>query len=320
MWLVFTLYALWASVFTVEKGALEYGAPFFLVGSRMIIAGVLMLGYAAIRTSRSLHLNRQSVIRVALLGFFNIYLTNVLELWGLKYLTSFKTCFIYSLSPFLSALLSYVILKEVMSLRKWAGLFIGFLGLWPILANQSQHELATGSLLGLSGAEIGIVTAVVSSVLGWILLRQLVHDSNCSPVVANGYSMVFGGILATIQSGLMETWDPLPITNYSVWLESTLFLIVISNIVGYNLYGALLKRFSPTFIAFAGLSTPLFTALFGWIFHGEVIDIWFFASLSIVFFGLLIFYFEEIKSKDLVPAAAVISSEVSSDVISSSSN
>ncbi len=308
MWLVFTLYALFASVFTVAKGALDYASPFFLVGSRMMIAGVLMLGYAAIRSSGSLRLSKDSAIRVMLLGFFNIYLTNVLELWGLKYLTSFKTCFIYSLSPFLSALLSYAILKDVLSLRKWMGLLIGFLGLWPILANQSQHELTTGTLWGLSGAEIAVVAAVVCSVLGWILLRQLVHGSNCPPVVANGYSMLFGGVLAIIQSSIVETWDPLPISNYNIWLESTVFLIIVSNIICYNLYGSLLKKFSPTFMAFAGLSTPLFTALFGWIFHGEMIDIWFFVSLAIVFFGLLIFYFEEIKAKDIALVAEVVSS------------
>jgi drug/metabolite transporter (DMT)-like permease len=310
MWLVFTLYALFASVFTVAKGALEYASPFFLVGSRMMLAGALMLGYAAIYCPKTLRLNRLSVVRVMLLGFFNIYLTNVLELWGLKFLTSFKTCFIYSLSPFLSALLSYIILKDVLTLRKWLGLMIGFLGLWPILANQSQHELSTGSLCGFSGAEIAVVTAVICSVFGWILLRQLVHSANCPPVVANGYSMLFGGILAMIQSGVVEPWNPLPITNYTVWFESTLFLILVSNIICYNLYGALLKRFSPTFMAFAGLSTPLFTALFGWVFHGEMVDIWFFISLATVFFGLLIFYFEEIKPKDLVPAAAISSSEV----------
>ena len=308
MWLVFILYALFASVFTVAKGALDYASPFFLVGSRMMIAGVLMLGYAAIRSSGSLRLSKDSAIRVMLLGFFNIYLTNVLELWGLKYLTSFKTCFIYSLPPFLSALLSYAILKDVLSLRKWMGLLIGFLGLWPILANQSQHELTTGTLWGLSGAEIAVVAAVVCSVLGWILLRQLVHGSNCPPVVANGYSMLFGGVLAIIQSSIVETWDPLPISNYNIWLESTVFLIIVSNIICYNLYGSLLKKFSPTFMAFAGLSTPLFTALFGWIFHGEMIDVWFFVSLAIVFFGLLIFYFEEIKAKDIALVAEVVSS------------
>ena len=315
MWLVFALYALFASVFTVAKGALEYASPFFLVGSRMMIAGVLMLGYAAWRSPLSLRLNRESAIKVLLLGFFNIFLTNVLELWGLKYLTSFKTCFIYSLSPFLSALLSYIILKDVLSPRKWIGLAIGFLGLWPMLAEQSHYELLTGTFWGFSGAEVAVFFAVFSSVLGWIFLQQLVRDDNCTPAVANGYSMLFGGLLALIQSALVETWNPFPITNYNIWIESTLFLIIVSNIICYNLYGHLLKEFSPTFMAFAGLSTPLFTALFGWIFHGEVVNVWFFTSLAIVFFGLLIFYFEEIKNRGTLVVVSESSSEILPDMI-----
>lgn len=301
MWLVFALYGLFASVFTVTKGALAYASPFFLVGSRMMIAGALMLGYAAIRTPAAVRLDRPSAVRVMLLGFLNIYLTNVLELWGLQHLTSFKTCFIYSLSPFLSALLSYIILKEVMTNRKWIGLLVGFLGLWPILADQTIHELATGTLWGLSWAEIAVIGAATSSVLGWILLRQLVRGSNCPPVVANGYSMLFGGFLALLQSAAVEPWHPLPISHYGVWIETSLFLIIVSNIICYNLYGFLLQRFSPTFMAFAGLSTPLFTALFGWIFHGELINMWFFVSLATVFVGLLIFYFEEIRPQEPVP-------------------
>ena len=298
MWLVFVLYALFASVFTVAKGALEYASPFFLVGSRMIVAGVLMLGYAAWRRPSSLRLNRTTLARLFLLGFFNIYLTNILELWGLKYLTSFKTCFLYSLSPFLSALFSYLIIKETLSARKWVGLFVGFLGLWPMLATQGQQELMAGTVLGFSGAEVAVFFAVISSVLGWIFLRQLVRDDACPPAVANGFSMVLGGFLALIQSAIFEPWTPLPITDYGIWIESTLFLIVVSNLICYNLYGHLLKEFSPTFMAFAGLSTPLFTALFGWIFHSEVVTPAFFLSLAVVFLGLLIFYFEEIRAKE----------------------
>jgi drug/metabolite transporter (DMT)-like permease len=77
MWLVFLLYALFASVFTVAKWALEYADPFFVVGSRMAIAGVIMLCFAAWRSPHLLRLNRSSVVKVLLLGFFNIFLTNV---------------------------------------------------------------------------------------------------------------------------------------------------------------------------------------------------------------------------------------------------
>ena len=46
---VFVLYALFASVFTIGKTALEYTEPLFLVGSRMALAGVIMLVYEGIR-------------------------------------------------------------------------------------------------------------------------------------------------------------------------------------------------------------------------------------------------------------------------------
>jgi drug/metabolite transporter (DMT)-like permease len=257
-----------------------------------------MIGYTAIRHPQTLRLNRTSIIKVLLLGFFNIYLTNILEVWGLKYLTSFKTCFIYSLSPFLSALISYIMLKEVLTKRKWLGFIVGFIGFWPVIANQSQQELSAGVLGAFSFAELAVFLAVISSVIGWILLKQLVHNGSCPPVVANGYSMLFGGVLATIHSLCCEQWNPLPVSNYTVWLESALFLIIVSNIICYNLYGYLLKRFSQTFLAFAGLSTPLFTALFGWIFHSEIIGVWFFTSIAIVFIGLFLFYFEEMAMRN----------------------
>jgi drug/metabolite transporter (DMT)-like permease len=315
MLLVFVLYALFASVFTVLKGALVFASPFFLVGSRMTIAGLLMLGYAYWKNSKTLALSKESLVKVILLGVFNIYLTNVFEVYGLRYLTSFKTCFLYSLSPFLTALMSYFLLHEKMSKRKWLGFFIGFVGFFPMLESYGKEEFFAGTFGIFSVAELSVFAAVFCSVVGWILLKQLVHKSDCPPSVANGYSMLLGGVLALLQSLALESWDPIPVTNFPVWIESTLFLIIISNIVCYNLYGILLKKFSPTFLAFAGLSTPLFTAFFGWLFHGEVITVWFFISLSIVFCGLLIFYQEELKGLEKKPPVPLEEGELPPEVL-----
>lgn len=295
MFFVILLYALFASVFTAAKTGLEYSQPLFLVGSRMLMAGLLLLAYQYFFKREGFKLNRQDLPRLALLGIFAIYLTNIFEFWGLKYLTSFKTCFIYSLSPFLSALFSYVALNERMSLKKWMGLLIGFLGFIPILISQTSQEEQTGLVWVFSWAELSVVIAAACSVYGWILLKQVVSENGYAPTMANGVSMVLGGCLALMHSALVEEWEPLPVTEYLPFLSSAAILIIVSNLVCYNLYGYLLKKYSATFMSLAGFTTPLFTAFFGWIFLGEVVTWPFYVSFAIVLSGLLLFYQEELS-------------------------
>lgn len=295
MFYVLLLYGLFASVFTIAKTGLEYTQPLFFVGTRMLLAGVILLGYQKLVNKQSFSFDNQTWRRIFRLSLFNIYLTNVFEFWGLKYLTSFKTCFIYSLSPFISALFSYLMFAEKMNYKKWLGFLIGFVGFLPILMTHTATEEQTGHLLFFSWAEISVMVATVCGVYGWIVLRQLVNKNNLSPLTANGLSMLIGGVFALSHSYVAEDWNPVPVTNYAVFIDCALALIIISNLVCYNLYGVLLKRYSATFISFAGLTTPLFTALFGWFFLGEVVTWPFYLSFFIVFLGLFLFDQEELK-------------------------
>lgn len=292
---VILLYALFASVFTVAKTGLDFTQPFFFVGSRMMIAGVILLGWQKWVKKESFSYNRQIWGRLFLLALFNIYLTNVCEFWGLRYLTSFKTCFIYSLSPFISALFCYFLFAEKLTDRKWMGLAIGFAGFIPLLLNQTSTEEAAGQLLFFSWPELSVMAAATMSVYGWILLKQLINENSLSPLSANGVSMFMGGAMALVHSYFVEVWDPIPTSNIEGFLECALFLIIISNLVCYNLYGNLLKRYSAPFLSFAGFTTPLFTALFGWFFLGEVVTWPFYVSFLIVLFGLWMYDQEELK-------------------------
>lgn len=296
MFLVIVLYALFASVFTISKTGLEYSQPFFLIGSRMFFAGILMLSYQFFFDRKNFVFKRVHLWRVFRLGLFNIYLTNAFEFWGLKYLTSFKTCFIYSLSPFVAALLSYLMFSEKMNVKKWIGLSIGFIGFIPILLNETASEELTGHFFFFSWAEISVMLAAIFSVYGWILLKQLVQENGYSPIMANGVSMVIGGAAALIHSLCTEDWNPIPVTTYIPFFECAILLIIISNLICYNLYGYLLKSYSATFVSFAGFTTPLFSAIFGWYYLGEVVTLPFYISAIIVFTGLFTFYQEELAS------------------------
>lgn len=304
MMLVILLYALFASVFTISKTGLLYTQPIFFVGTRMFVAGILLVLYQWMIRGETLDLTNGRGWRILRLAFFNIYFTNVLEVWSLKYLTSFKTCFIYSLSPFVSALFSYYIFSENLNYKKWSGLMIGFLGFIPILMHQTSVEWQGGLIMGFSWAEIAMIGAAISSVYGWILLRQTVRDDGLSPLLANGLSMLIGGAAALLHSYCVEDWNPIPVKEFAPFLECALLLILISQFVCYNLYGFLLKRFSATFMSFAGFMTPIFTALFGWFFLGESVTWPFYLSMSIVFVGLLRFYQQELLEGELLQKPA----------------
>ena len=300
MILVFIMYALFASVFTVAKIGLAYTTPLFFVGFRMLLAGLFMIGYLVCFRRDLLTLKKQDLVPLLKLAFFNIYLTNVFEFWGLQYLTSFKTCFIYSLSPFLSALFSFLVFNEKLSSKKWMGLLIGMVGITPILLAQTTTEELTGHFWIFSWAELAVLAAAACSVYGWILLKQLVQDNQHSPFVANGFSMMIGGFFSLAHSYIDEDWQPIPVTEFLPFIGCTLVLILISNFIGYNLYGWLLKKFSATFLSFSGLSTPLFSAFFGWLLLGENVTWPFYASLLILSLGLTLFYREEEKATEKI--------------------
>jgi len=262
----------------------------------MLFAGILLLGYQYFKEPSSLKISQKHWPALFMLGFLNIYLTNISEIWGLQHMHSSKACLIYSLSPFLSALIAYPVLKETLTFKKGIGLLIGVTGVLPIFLQPNAAEPSFTVDAFLSYPEMALLTAVVCSVYGWILLKKIVSHYKHSPIVANGISMILGGSMALWHSYLSgETWQPFPVTEWWPFLHNTLLLCVISNLICYNLYGYLLKRYSATFMSFAGLVTPLFASLFGWLFLQEQISIYFFGSFILFAIGLLLFYQEELK-------------------------
>lgn len=299
MVLVFTLYALFASVFTIGKVSLSYASPLFIVGSRMALAGLILIVVQLIRDRKSFKMPLAGWLSIVLFAILGIYLTNACEFWSLQYLTSAKTCFLYSGTPFISALFSFLILKESMSQKKWWGLVFGFIGLLPIIFESSSID-QVGYFFTFSWPEFVLIAATVASALGWIFLRKSVAHQTISLFVTSGLGMLIGGLVTLGHSYMSESWNPLPIIDMAGYVKTTLALLVVSNLLAYNLYGFLLKRYSATFMAFAGFSTPFFAALFGWFFLNEVISWPLWIGLGVLFVGLTLFYQEEIKTQGFV--------------------
>lgn len=287
------MYALFGSIFSVGKIGIEASQPYFLTGVRMLLAGSIICGYLFYRDPKSLILSKQDLWLFFLIAFFNVFITNAFEFWGLQYMSAGKTCLIYSLSPFAAAFIAYFFGTERLNTKKWLGLLVGFLSFCPMMLapwlNQGFEESHSMELLAEGALTISAITAVI----GWTFVRKLTIEKNTPHLLVNGMSFLIAGGMCLFTSLSIETWDPIPVFAWPDFLLSLIYIVVIHNLICYSIYASALQRFSVTFMAFAGLSNPLFAAFFGWFFLGEEISASFWLAFIGVITGLYLFYQEE---------------------------
>lgn len=296
MWSVLALNALFASTFIIGRDAVSVIPPILFIALRMIAAGALLLGIIKSQGHKLPTIRAQHHPWLAGIVFFHIYLSFVCEYVGLQSVSGAKTALLFNLSPFITALLSYFFFKERMSGKQWLGLAIGFFGFIPVLSSQECAQSLLASLCVLSVGEVSIIVAVTASCIGWICMSKLTRDFDYSYLFVNSFGMFFGGVLALATSYGFEAWPSFVYlgTNVIFW-RSLLLLILIGNVICFNLYGKLLHTYSATALSFFGCMIPFFASIMGWLWLGEAVNMWFFVSLVIVSFGLYLFYQEELK-------------------------
>ena len=294
---ILVLYALFASTFTLGTEVVRFVPPVFFIGIRMILGGLLLLGFVKFWKHEHFRFPKKEWPWFVGIIFFHIFFAYCFEFTSMKYLTSSKVSLLYNLSPFITALFAYFCFNEVMTPKKWLGLGIGFAGFFPLLyATAPAEELALGSLGFVSFAELIALASVVSSCAGWIFMQKLTRDHQHSYFFVNGVGMLGGGILALITSYQFEVWPEWQAlsTNFVFW-RCLFLLILIGNVICFNLYGKLLHKYSATILSFFGFFTPLFSAIFGWYWLGETVSNVFFITTFLVTFGLYLFYQEELR-------------------------
>lgn len=305
---IIAMYAIWSTVFPIGKMTLSHSPPFFLISMRMLLAAALLLGFTALRNRAHFRFTIFQFLGMAFYGVIGLYLLNALEYWSLQYLSSVKACFLYSLSPFLSALFSYLHFGEKMNRRKWLGLCIGILGILPVFAIKTGTEGMVGGIFLLSWPEIAMFFAVLCSSYGWVILRLVVKST--SPVISNGMGMLIGGLFALGHSYFVESWNPIPVSDqdFQPFLMGALTITIISNVICNNLYGLLLKRFTATFLSFMGLLSPFFASFASWIFLREEFSLVISFSTMIVILGLWLVYSAELKQGYIIKNQAAATS------------
>jgi len=295
--LVFLLYATFGFTFTLGKIILRYAAPIFIVASRMVIAGCALALYSHFRYRPNYRAMLKDWFLYAQYIFFGVVFFYCARSWSLQYLSTTKTALIFTLLPFFTAFFSYLMHREKLSLQKAFGLALGFFGMMPVLVTHSTAENDFFSLGVFSLSEMLAIASVASISYSMLIMRKIVRHHNTPPALANGLSMLGGGVISLM---LSELYEPVWIKHSPQFFAAISGIqIILSNIVCQNLQAYLLRFHSPTFMSFASLISPLCAAFYGWLLLGEHITWHYVLSFALVFTGLILYYLDEIRAGEV---------------------
>ena len=264
------LAAAWGSAFmaikaglgTPESPAYFFDAPVLFAAVRYDVAGLLMFGYAVVVTDRWRPRGREEWALVAVGAVFLIAGYHALLFVGERGTTSAAAAVIVSLSPVLTTAFARAFLpNERLSVVGILGMVLGLVGV-VILSRPDPSNLVGSRFEAL------VFGAALCFAFGSVLARRLETDLPIETMEA--WSMVGGAALMhALSVALDESVSGLPP------LEATLalvYLAVVASAAGFLVYFDLLERLGPIEINLVSYVAPVFAALTGFLFLGEVID------------------------------------------------
>ena len=134
------VYVIWGSTYLAILFAIKTIPPFFMAGSRFLIAGIVLLSWALIKGERIP--DKNSVLKISLAGILMLSIGNASLAWVEQYLPSGLAAILVATVP-----LWFVVLDK----RQWnfyfsnkqiiLGLIVGFAGVVLLFSGKSSADL-----------------------------------------------------------------------------------------------------------------------------------------------------------------------------------
>jgi drug/metabolite transporter (DMT)-like permease len=270
VWLVLTCliitYVVWGTTYFAIKVGLEEAGPFYMLGTRFLVAGALLFAGLVLAGQRVPTLTQWR--NSAILGFLMLVLgigsVAVAEQW----VTSGAAVALISVQPLAVALWLGALGRWPRRLE-WVAIAIGGVGTLVMVVGQDLSASPLGTSLILFG--------VVSWTFGVVQSGRIEVPAGAMGFAAE---MMTGGALCLVVSLLLgESWT-VPETARVWW--AWVYLVVFGSLLAFSAYRFLVDRVSPTLAATYAYVNPPVALLVGWWLGAEAFTSNIFIGLAIV--------------------------------------
>jgi drug/metabolite transporter (DMT)-like permease len=252
VWLVaaclLAVYVIWGTTYFAIKVGIEGMPPFWLVGTRFLTAGGLLLAWQMVRRQPLPTLSQWR--GAAVVGFLLLVAGNGLVAVAEHWVSSGATVALISTMPFVIALWSGAF-GEWPRRLEWVAIVIGGVGAAIMLTGRDLQ----GSGIGTSIILIGIACWA----LGTVLSRRIDVPHGPSGF---GAEMLVAGVMALfVSAALHEHWT-VPHAPRVWWAWS--YLVIFGSVIAFSAYRFLVERVAPTLAATYAYVNPPVALAIGW--------------------------------------------------------
>jgi drug/metabolite transporter (DMT)-like permease len=249
---------MWAAQYAAYKTATESMGPVTVSAWTFFLAALVLLPFLIHERTRNTKsgdvssetvnpgfpndrslLSRQNVIGFTVLGIFGLVPASAFLAWGIDRSTASNASLIYLTVPVITAVLASMILKEKMTLVRWASTFVALSGVL-ILSDIDWHHMQLTNAKFLLG-NILVLVACASSSFYNVYCKELLRRFTVLEVLVYGY--VLGVIVSIPLLVWIEplSWYSIKLYRLSTWM-SLLVLSALSWGLAMVLWAILLKR------------------------------------------------------------------------------
>ena len=256
--MVGTFILLWSSAFAVGKIAIADCPPLLFLATRFLVAGVLMMAFAAAAGVRWT-LSARDVLVFAALGVANQAMYLGIGFLGLKSVSAGLSALIVSANPIVTAVFAALLLGERMTVRKVVGLLLGLGGVAFIV--RSRLVLGTDHLNGVL-----LTIAALLALVGGTILFKLFAPKNGLWIGNGVQSLAAGIVLMPFAAGFESFGDVLP--TWSL-LGAFVYSVLVVSVFAYLLWFRILTVSGATAASSYHFLIPPLGMAFGWLLLGE---------------------------------------------------
>jgi len=249
------VYVVWGSTYLAIRVAIETVPPFYMAGTRFLLAGALLYGWARMRGAA--RPERAALRGSAILGVLFLCLGNGGLVWSETRVPSGLAAVLVATVPLWTVLIERFRGAAVVRPAVWAGLAIGLCGVVLLMA-PGRGEAAIDPI----GAAVLIVASIIWA-YGIVISRSLALPD--SGAMNAAVQMLVGGaclLAAGTLVGEPSSFQLAAVSGRS--LIGLAYLVVFGSLIAFSAFVWLLREVPPGRVATYAYVNPVVAVLLGW--------------------------------------------------------